>query len=90
MFRLFDRQVRFDSAKSGWPWTLGTVSWVAPTALSILAFRTRRGTHLGLRLQSLRFYDPRTVRSFHFMRDIADRKKTDSSGENFRSQPKTS
>lgn len=41
-FRLFDTQVRFDPAKSGWPWVLGTVSWVAPTALSILAFRTWR------------------------------------------------
>jgi hypothetical protein len=38
-FRLFDKQVRFDPLKSGWPWTPGTVSWVAPTALSILAFR---------------------------------------------------
>ncbi len=38
-FRLFDRQVRFDPSKSGWPWVPGTVSWVAPTAFSILAFR---------------------------------------------------
>jgi hypothetical protein len=38
-FRLFDRQVRFDPEKSGWPWVPGTVSWVAPTALAILAFR---------------------------------------------------
>jgi hypothetical protein len=38
-FRLFDRQVRFDPSKSGWPWVPGTVSWVAPTALSILVFR---------------------------------------------------
>lgn len=38
-FRLFDRQVQFDPTKSGWPWVPGTVSWVAPTALSILAFR---------------------------------------------------
>ena len=37
-FRLFDRQVRFDPKKSGWPWVHGTVSWVAPTALAILAF----------------------------------------------------
>ena len=28
--------------KSGWPWVEGTVSWVAPTALSILAFRSWR------------------------------------------------
>ena len=38
-FRLFDKQVRFDPSKSGWPWVPGTVSWVAPTALSLLAFR---------------------------------------------------
>ncbi len=38
-FRLFDRQVRFDPLKSGWPWVPDTVSWVAPTALSILAFQ---------------------------------------------------
>jgi hypothetical protein len=38
-FRLFDRQVQFDPKKSGWPWVPGTVSWVAPTALSILAYR---------------------------------------------------
>ena len=38
-FRLFDKQVRFDPSKSGWPWVPGTVSWVAPTALSVLAFR---------------------------------------------------
>jgi hypothetical protein len=38
-FRLFDRQVRFDPSKSGWPWVPETVSWVAPTALAILAFR---------------------------------------------------
>lgn len=38
-FRLFDRQVSFDPSKSGWPWVPDTVSWVAPTALSILAFR---------------------------------------------------
>lgn len=41
-FRLFDRQVRFDPAKSGWPWVPETVSWVAPTALAILAFRAWR------------------------------------------------
>lgn len=41
-FRLFDRQVQFDPSKSGWPWIPGTVSWVAPTALSILAYRAWR------------------------------------------------
>ena len=39
-FRFFDKQVQFDPMKSGWPWVEGTVSWVAPTALSILAFRS--------------------------------------------------
>lgn len=37
-FRFFDRQVRFDPNKSGWPWVPGTVSWVAPTALALIAF----------------------------------------------------
>ena len=41
-FRLFDRQVRFDPLKSGWPWVPDTVSWVAPSALSIVAFRAWR------------------------------------------------
>ena len=41
-FRLFDRQVRFDPSKSGWPWVPDTVSWVAPTAFTILAFRVWR------------------------------------------------
>lgn len=36
-FRYFDRQVRFDPAKTGWPWVPSTVSWVAPTALVLLA-----------------------------------------------------
>lgn len=38
-FRLFDRQVRFDPTKTGWPWVEGTVSWVAPTAMALLAHR---------------------------------------------------
>ena len=41
-FRFFDKKVQFDPMKSGWPWIEGTVSWVAPTALSILAFRSWR------------------------------------------------
>ena len=38
-FRYFDRQVRFDPTKTGWPWVEGTVSWVAPTAMVMLAYR---------------------------------------------------
>ena len=36
-FRWFDRQVKFESSKYGWPWIDGTVSWVAPTALALIA-----------------------------------------------------
>lgn len=36
-FRFFDTKVRFDTSKSGWPWIPGTLSWVAPTAVSLLA-----------------------------------------------------
>ena len=36
-FRFFDTKVRFDPSKSGWPWIPGTLSWVAPTAVSLLA-----------------------------------------------------
>jgi len=38
-FRWFDRQVKFDSSNYGWPWIDGTVSWVAPTALVVIAHR---------------------------------------------------
>ena len=38
-FRLFDRQVRFDPSKFGWPWVENTVSWVAPTSIALLAYR---------------------------------------------------
>jgi hypothetical protein len=48
-FRYFDRQVRFDTTKNGWPWVEGTVSWVAPTSMVILAYNTwqRRSPRLG-------------------------------------------
>ena len=36
-FRTADRHVRFDPDKGGWPWIPGTLSWVVPTAFSILA-----------------------------------------------------
>jgi hypothetical protein len=38
-FRLFDRQVRFDPSKFGWPWVENTVSWVAPTSIALLAYK---------------------------------------------------
>jgi hypothetical protein len=38
-FRWFDRRVKFDTSKYGWPWIDGTVSWVAPTALAVIAHR---------------------------------------------------
>ena len=38
-FRLVDRAVSFDPLKSGWPWFEGTISWVAPTAVALLALR---------------------------------------------------
>lgn len=38
-FRLVDRAVTFDPLKTGWPWFEGTISWVAPTAMAILACR---------------------------------------------------
>jgi len=36
-FRTADRHVRFDPDKYGWPWFPDTVSWVVPTAFSILS-----------------------------------------------------
>lgn len=59
-FRTTDRHVRFDPDKFGWPWMPETVSWVVPTAYSLLAlknciagsqkdllqFRIRRGVEM--------------------------------------------
>lgn len=42
-FRTTDRHVRFDPDKFGWPWTPKTVSWVIPTAYSLLALKHVRG-----------------------------------------------
>ncbi len=38
-FRTTDRHVRFDPDKYGWPWMPDTVSWVVPTAYSLLGLR---------------------------------------------------
>ena len=47
-FRTSDRYVRFDPDKFGWPWIPETVSWVVPTAYSILALKHSRGiSHQG-------------------------------------------
>lgn len=54
-FRYFDRHVRFDPTKTGWPWVDGTVSWVAPTAMVILAHRAwaREAPRLATAVQML-------------------------------------
>ena len=38
-FQMLDRAVQFDPEKYGWPWFPGTVSWVVPTAFSLIALR---------------------------------------------------
>jgi Prenyltransferase and squalene oxidase repeat len=47
-YRLFDRQVRFDPDKYGWPWTNGAASWVVPTSYSLIALRLAFGCCLPL------------------------------------------
>jgi hypothetical protein len=42
-YRLFDKKVRFDPDKYGWPWTVGASSWVVPTAYSLIALRLAFG-----------------------------------------------
>jgi len=42
-FRTSDRHVRFDPDKFGWPWMPKTVSWVVPTAYSLLALKHANG-----------------------------------------------
>jgi hypothetical protein len=38
-FKTADRTVSFDPNKYGWPWISGSVSWVIPTAFSIIAIK---------------------------------------------------
>ncbi len=38
-FRTVDRGVQFDPDKYGWPWFPGTVSWVVPTAFSLITLK---------------------------------------------------
>lgn len=38
-FKTVDRNVRFDPEKYGWPWASGSVSWVIPTAFSVIALK---------------------------------------------------
>lgn len=38
-FRTVDRGVQFNPDKYGWPWFAETVSWVIPTALSLIALK---------------------------------------------------
>jgi hypothetical protein len=38
-FRTVDRAVQFNPDKYGWPWFPGTVSWVIPTALSVITLK---------------------------------------------------
>lgn len=45
-FRFLDRHVQFDPRKYGWPWVPETVSWVAPTAMALIALE--RVKRLGL------------------------------------------
>ena len=52
-FRFLDRHVQFDPRKYGWPWVPETVSWVAPTAMALIALERarRRGLVRGGELQ---------------------------------------
>jgi hypothetical protein len=52
-FRFLDRHVQFDPRKYGWPWVPETVSWVAPTAMALIALERakRRGLVCGGELQ---------------------------------------
>ena len=52
-FRFLDRHVQFDPQKYGWPWVPETVSWIAPTAMALIALERakRRGLVRGGEVQ---------------------------------------
>src|SRR5438105_3769687 len=41
-FRTVDTQVRFDPHKYGWGWVPGTIGWVIPTAMALIALERSR------------------------------------------------
>jgi hypothetical protein len=45
-FRFFDRQVRFDPTKYGWPWVPDTVSWVVPTSMALITLERAKNQGL--------------------------------------------
>lgn len=44
-FRRCDTHVRFDPDKFGWPWQPDTLSWVVPTAFSVIALKQHISRH---------------------------------------------
>jgi hypothetical protein len=41
-FRTLDTHVRFDPTKYGWGWVPGTISWIIPTAMALIALERSR------------------------------------------------
>lgn len=45
-FHMIDTHVRFDPNKYGWGWVPGTVSWVIPTVMTLIALQRSRSLNL--------------------------------------------